>query len=137
MILLAYMRNIARVILFVLPFLLAGLLYVIFQTTDPLTIGPAGILVVFIVLYLEFLTILFITLRFGRSWLRRIKGVRGKDYPNRQTTSSRRSYYIASIIAFVPVALLAVHSFSNIQVTDIILVAFLVCIGIFYIVKSH
>jgi hypothetical protein len=49
--------------------------------------------------------------------------------------SHRRAYYIASALAFIPVSLLAMQSLQQIKVFDVVLVAVLTSLIIFYIIK--
>ena len=129
------MKKTTAVALSLLPLVVAVILYFTFQWTDPATVGPGGVLLVFVLIYLECLSILFVLLRFGVSLTARI--VRGRSLaqiPSRPI-GTRRAYYIASVIAFAPVVLLAMHSFSQIQWVDVALVAVLMVVATFYVVK--
>lgn len=47
----------------------------------------------------------------------------------------RKAYYIASVLAFGPVLLLAMQSVGQLQPRDVILAASFLVIAIFYVVK--
>jgi len=47
----------------------------------------------------------------------------------------KRAYYIASIVAFGPVLLLAMQSVGQLQIRDVLLVMALLVLAIFYVVK--
>ncbi len=132
------MKRSLRILLFVSPFAIAGLLYLIFQFTDPATIGPGGVLGVFILLYLGCLTVVFILLRFGLYWMRKLVELR-KDskVSTPQRMGIRKAYYIASVIAFAPVTFLAMHAYSQLRVADVALVVIFIAIVTFYIVKRR
>jgi hypothetical protein len=130
------MKKVFTVLLLVSPFLIVGLLYLVFQFSDPLTAGPGGVLGVFTLIYLGCLSILFILLRFGLYWVRAVLAMYKKQpQASRPIVGTKKAYYIASVIAFAPVTLLAMHAYSQLQVADIVLVAVLLTIAIFYIVK--
>lgn len=120
----------------VAPLIIAGLLYAAFDLTDPLTLGPGGILGVFILLYLECLTVLFVLLRFGMYWFLKLMKLRG-TVTTRGMMTEKKAYYVASVLAFAPVILLAMHAYSQLKLPDIILVAVFMAVVTFYIVKRR
>ena len=127
-------RNYERLI-YIIPVASVVTVFALFQSTDPVSIGPGGILAVFILLYLFFVSFLFILLHFGA-------GIAGKVLLSRKTVEQRqwyigvrKSYYIASIIAFAPVCFLAMQSIGQLQIRDITLVMLLTIVAIFYVVK--
>ena len=131
------MKKALMVLLFISPLVVAGLLYMIFQFSDPLTVGPLGVLGVFALIYLGCLSVLFILIRFGLYWVRKFVGLYKKQQmPGGGTRiEPRKAYYIASVVAFAPVTLLAMHAYTKLQITDVLLVLSLLVIAIFYIVK--
>ena len=130
------MKKALTFLLFVSPLVVAGLLYMIFQFTDPLTVGPLGVLGVFTLVYLGCLSVLFILIRFGLYWTQKFIGLYKKQASGGGVRiESRKAYYIASAVAFVPVTLLAMHAYTQLQATDVLLVLALLIIAIFYIVK--
>lgn len=130
------MKKGLKALLFLSPLLVIGLLYVIFQSTDPASIGPGGVLIVFVLIYLGCLSILFILLRFGLYWVGRLLALRkSRKAPALPGMEIRKAYYVASVLAFVPVIFLAMHAYSQLQFTDVALVAVLMSIVTFYIIK--
>lgn len=132
------MKKSLRILLILSPVVIAGLLYILFQSTDPASIGPGGVLGVFILLYLGFMSVVFILLRFGRYWVKKILVLRGgKTTAVLPGMDSRKAYYIASILAFIPVTLLAMHAYSRLQLSDVALVLLFTALVTFYIVKRR
>lgn len=120
---------------FAIPLISALVISVILIQTSPQSIGPAGILLVFLLLYVFFASCLFIVLWAGESGLRRVLGEdRVRKLPKWQL-EVRRSYYIASVIAFVPVALLAMQSLGQLQLRDVFLVVILAGLVSFYVLR--
>lgn len=124
-------------VLVISPVVLLGTLYGVMQMVDPASAGPWGILGVFLLLYLVFLSVFFVLLRFGLYWLSKLI-IRGKkSNESARVFDQKKAYYTASILALVPVTLLAMHAFSKIQWSDILLVALLTSLAIFYILKRY
>lgn len=122
-------------LVYVIPVAAFVALFALFQMSDPVSIGPGGILVVFILLYLFFVSCLFILLHFGTGVIGKIL-LRRKTVEQRQwRIGVRKSYYIASIVAFAPVCFLAMQSIGQLQIRDITLVTLLTSFAIFYVVK--
>ena len=128
-----------RLILLLLsPLVLSALLYTVLHFTDPGTVGPWGILGVFILIYAVGLSILFIILRIGLSGAARVLKPRATYSTGSPVNlDERKAYYVASVIALIPVALLAMQAFSRIQLVDVVLVLFLVSVLVFYILKRQ
>ena len=127
-------RNYEKLV-YVIPVASVVALFALFQSTDPISIGPGGILVVFILLYLFFVSCLFILLHFGTSIFGRILLSRKTVEQRQWHIGVQKSYYIASIIAFAPVCFLAMQSIGQLQIRDITLVLLLTAVAIFYVVK--
>lgn len=133
------MKRTTQIALFLSPVFIGSLLYGLFQFTDPLSVGPGGVLGVFVLIYLGCLSMLFILLRFGVYWMRKFLARRvttGHDIKF-SSVETRKAYYIASVLAFVPVVFLAMHAYSQLQFTDIALVGILMTIVTFYIIKRR
>jgi hypothetical protein len=110
------------------------LLVVLLQTTTPSTIGPLGILLVFILMYtsaLGVLTFLF----FGTSRLIKHLSIPLIKTSHLEALTLVRSYYFCSIIALAPVMLLAMQSVGEISIYDVSLVTIFVILGCLYISK--
>ena len=105
------------------------LVFLLMNITDP-TKSVASILLVFLLLYVFFASTFFVLLH---EVLHHVKLKRSIIGPSKM--SHTRAYYIASALAFVPVSLLAMQSLQQIRVFDVVLVAVLTLLIIFYIIK--
>lgn len=103
---------------------IVGLLLVM-MTTDP-TENITSILLVFLLLYVLFVSVFFVVLH--HLWHRIAPGVRPQ-------LSRLRSYYIASALGVAPVSLIAMQSLQQVRFFDVALVGVLLGLVIFYIVK--
>lgn len=112
-------------------------LYVVLNFTDPATIGPGVVLITFFLIYLVCLLAIFgiakVMLLFTKKMMSRSQRKNTPVYFSR--VSSRKMYYASSVLAFVPVTLLAMHAFSGLQLTDILLVAVFTTVALFYVTK--
>lgn len=122
-------------ILYVLPVTSFVAIFALLQITDPLSVGPAGILLVFVLIYIFFLSGIFILLHAGLGIISRFIGARRTVAPRVWSLGVKRSYYVASIVAFAPVCLLAIQSIGQLQLRDVALVGLLCSIAIFYVLK--
>lgn len=123
---------------FLLLLLFVVMLYILLQSTDPASVGPWGILGVFILIYLMCLGILFLVFRFGLYWAKKL--LLSRSNPNAVVTNrfdEKKAYYVASVLAFVPVTLLSMHAFSQIGWMDVGLVVVFVLIATFFITKRQ
>ena len=110
------------------------LLVVLLQMTAPTAIGPLGILIVFILMYLSILGA-FTFLLFGASRiLSRFASSFALKRPLKSLTLSR-SYYFSSVIALAPVMFIGMQSVGKVGVYDILLVIIFVVIACVYISK--
>lgn len=103
--------------------------FLLMNITDP-TKNVAGILLVFLLLYIFFASTFFVLLH---EVLHHVRLKRSIISPSKM--SHTRAYYIASALAFVPVSLLAMQSLQQIRVFDVVLVGVLTLLVIFYIIK--
>lgn len=123
-------------VIYVLLLVSSGLIFYIWNTTNPATINPAGILAVFILLYFFWLSIFFIILHASFILLKKTNII--KLITTKRKTKlfkGRTAYYVASILAFIPVLLLAIQSVNQLTVRDILLVFLFVLLAVFYVVK--
>lgn len=104
-------------------------LTVLLNRTNPLDVGPAGILLVFGLVYVFISSSLYLLLTLVMMLLAYFVTIR--------PTSRRKLYYLASIIAFAPVFLLALNSIGQLELKDFVLVFCLVGIACFYVVKRR
>jgi len=114
----------------ILSFLMLALFI---QNTTPSTIGPLGILFVFILMYVSVLGVLTFLI-FGLSHLANYLTIPFLKF-RRQTISLQHSYYFASIVGLAPIMLIAMQSVGEITIYDVSLVAIFVFLGCIYISK--
>lgn len=106
----------------------------ILQTTTPTTIGPLGILVVFILIYITALGVLTFLLKGGNYAAIKIGKLLSLRRPVQRMTLGR-AYYFSSVIALAPVMLVGVQSVTDIGIYDITLVALFTVIACVYVGK--
>lgn len=110
------------------------LLSVLLESTKPATIGPLGILVVFILMYISVLGALTFLL-FG------VSKIVGKVYSSVgvkkpvEALTLRRSYYFSSVISLAPVMLIGMQSVGEVSIYDALLVGLFVLVSCVYISK--
>lgn len=109
-----------------LPVGCLALILLIMNSTDP-TKSVTSILLVFLLLYIMFTSIIYSLLR--HYWSRM------KQESHRVLASKRRSYYIASAVGILPVIIIAMQSLQQVRLFDILLVLVLLGLVLFYIVK--
>ncbi len=120
--------------IYLTPLVSLLLLFYFWNATNPGTVGPLGILFVFILLYLFWASTFFIILHLGFSIFRKTSLF--KIFMTKRENKPfnwRASYYIASIIAFMPVLLLAMQSVNQLTIRDIVLVVLFTGLAIFYV----
>jgi hypothetical protein len=113
--------------MYALPIGLALVVAYVLTTYSPLEIGPAGILGVFVLLYGFFLSLFFLCIHLGTTLLARV-GVRF-------SLPVRKAYYLATVVAFVPIFILALNSIEQLRILDVILILAFVLIAGFYVVR--
>lgn len=106
------------------------MLGVLLFTTTPSDTGPLGILGFFVFMYLTALGVLTFLFR-GLSILA-IKLLPMKR--NLSTTPAlRTSYYYASVVALIPVMIIAIQSVGELSIYQILLIAFFVVVAWIYV----
>ncbi len=127
------MQNLAVQLKKYLPYILPIVsfvgLVVLLNRTNPLDVGPAGILLVFGLAYVFISSALYLVLTLVLMLLAYFVAIR--------TASRRKLYYLSSIIALAPVFLLALNSIGQLEVKDFVLVLALVGFACFYVVKRR
>lgn len=119
---------------YTVPLLSFAILVYVWSTTNPATIGPAGMLLVFLLLYIFWASLFFIVLRLSYRLL--AHGTSRTIFSmSRLKMRHQQPYYIASILAFIPVLLLAMQSVNQLTLRDIFLVFVFVSLAIFYVLK--
>ena len=118
-----------RYIPYVLPILGFVGLVVLLNRTNPLDVGPAGILLVFGLAYVFISSSLYLLLTLVLMLLAYFVAIR--------PASRKKLYYLSSIIAFAPVFLLALNSIGQLELKDFALVLCLVGFACFYVAKRR
>ncbi|MFI5212361.1 MAG: hypothetical protein ACHQTE_00175 [Candidatus Saccharimonadales bacterium] len=110
------------------------LLTILLQTTTPTTIGPLGILIVFILMYVSVLGVLTFLLFGGSKLAAKLSASITVKRPL-QALSLARSYYFSSVIALAPVMFVGMQSVGKVGIYDIALVLLFVVMACVYIAK--
>jgi hypothetical protein len=132
------MNKLLKLLIYTMPLWLFLILLYLMNTTDPITTGPGGILLSFVIVYLIVASLLFTVLHWGvrvvsAQIVKRNKRVTVRSY----RLGVKKAYYIASAVAFGPVLLLALNSVRQLKITDITLVVAFLALAIFYITKRE
>jgi hypothetical protein len=109
-------------------------LVVLLQTTTPATVGPLGILLVFILMYitaLGMLTFLFIII--NRLTLKLIEMLDSRKA--HAPMSLTRAYYFASVMALAPVMVIGMQSVSQVGLYEFSLVVIFLVVASVYVAK--
>lgn len=110
------------------------LLIILLQTTTPTTIGPLGILIVFILMYVSVLGVLTFLLFWSSYYVAKMSSsVTVKRPPQR--LSLVRSYYFSSVVALGPVMLVGMQSVGQVGVYEVGLIFLFITISCVYIAK--
>lgn len=112
-------------------------LAVVLQTTTPTTIGPLGILIVFILMYIAVLGVLTFLLVGSSRLLVKVTAPLTVRRPL-QPLGLRRAYYFSSVIALAPVMFIGMQSVGEVGAYDVLLVVLFITMACVYIAKrSH
>lgn len=107
-----------------------GLLWVV-QMTAPTSVHPLVVLLVFIMLYVLALVVLTFFIFWGSRAISRILRTQHAAPP--APVSIYRAYLYASVLAFAPVALLAMRSVGQQGVGEVLLVVLFEVLACFYV----
>lgn len=120
-------RKVKLFLIYGLPVILIGLVGIAFVTSSPLRIGPVGVLVVFLLLYMFTATTLYALFFSFLSILGRFVAI----------GSSMKKYllYVTNVIALALVLLLALRTISQLDARDFTLVFVFVLAICFYIFR--
>jgi hypothetical protein len=130
------MQHILKVFGYLVPLFALAALMVLMNLVDPISAGPGGILVVFILVYIFWAGLFFTILHLGLGLVSRLIIKHRKTVTIRSAQLGvRKAYYIASALAFMPVLFLAMNSLGQLQFRDVALVSLFMFLVIFYIVK--
>ena len=109
-------------------------LTVLLQTTTPATIGPLGILVIFVLMYVSAVGMLTFLLWAINRLVARAFRYASVSRPV-QPLSLRKSYYFASVIGLAPVMFIGMQSVGEVGPYELLLVVVFVAISCVYIAK--
>ena len=112
----------------------AVLLVAFWRLTTPATIGPLGILIVFILMYVLALGALTFLLFIVSRLIQRVFVVFSLS-KHKNTLSLGRSYYFSSVLALAPVMFIGMLSVGAVSVYDVCLVFLFVIIACTYVSK--
>jgi len=115
--------------LYTIPVLSLIGLVVLLNQTNPLDVGPAGILLVFGVVYIFMASTLYFLLTLAIVLLAYFVTI--------PAGVKKKLYYVASVVALAPVFLLALNSIGQLEIKDFVLVVALVALACFYIVRRN
>jgi hypothetical protein len=110
------------------------ILAIILQTTTPATIGPLGLLFVFILLYVAALSALTFFI-FGLSLVAARVAASLTVRKPLQALNLRQAYYYGSVVGLVPVMLLGMQSVGAVGIYEAILILVFAALGCVYIAK--
>lgn len=111
------------------------LLGTLFAFTTPGSVGPFGLLVIFVAAYLACLGLISFFLFFGSRILGYALALFNRRTPRYQALSFRRAYYFSTILAGVPVMLLGLQSVGGVGIYESLLVLIFAIVGCAYIAK--
>jgi hypothetical protein len=112
---------------YVMPIASFVALVYILNKTNPLDVGPAGILLVFALAYVFIASAMYLVLTLVMVLLAYFITI--------TIRSKKRVYYLASVLALAPVFLFALNSIGQLELKDFVLVLCLVGVAGFYVVK--
>lgn len=103
-------------------------------TTEPAAVGPVGILIVFVLMYVSTLGVVTFLLYGGSRMVSRIASYFTVKKPI-HLLSLRRSYYFSSVIALAPVMIIGMQSVGGVGVYELLLIGLFELIACIYIAK--
>lgn len=123
-----------RVLLSVVSAVSLLALLLIINFASPSSIGPFGILIVFVLIYLSSLGVV----TFLIFWISRVAAVLSKIFVFKKPVtpmSFRHSYYFGSMISAAPVILVGLGSVGAVGGYELLLVIIFLLVGCFYVSK--
>ncbi len=112
----------------------AVMLIILFFTTTPSSTGPLGILGFFVLMYLAALGVLTFLFNFFNLFASRVLPRKYTRF-GMTSVSLQKSYYYASVLALVPVMLVAMQSVGQIGIYQILLVVFFIIVAWVYVMN--
>ena len=121
-------RKLSTVSFFVSPLLWAALLLAFVSWTNPRQVGPAGVLGVFVLIYLLVFSFLCMMYKMSISLLGVIL--------RKEQRTKRAGYQLASVIAVGPILAVGLNTLGRLDVLGFIMVVVLISVGCFYILRQ-
>ena len=112
------------------PLVAGAVLLYVFYNVSPLQFGPAGILLVFVLIYFLSAGSLYLVASLLLDLLLRLRGL-----PTVALHERRLLRYWVGIIGLAPVFLLALNSIDQLELKDFALVGLLLSVACFYIMR--
>ncbi|QHU92703.1 hypothetical protein GWK77_00710 [Candidatus Saccharibacteria bacterium oral taxon 488] len=106
---------------------------VLVHTVTPMSVGPLGILVFFVCLYVATASCCYLVMVAARRVAMRV--VRHNMYRGLASVTPLKLYDYASIVGLIPIILLGMQSLGGVTAWDILLLALFLSLGCFYIHK--
>ncbi len=107
---------------------------ILLQVTNPASIGPLGIFVLFILVYLSVLGVLTYLIFWASLALSKVILFLRARRPV-QPLSFRRAYYFSSVTSLAPVMIIGMQSVGEVGMYETLLIAFFTVIACVYIAK--
>jgi len=114
-------------LLYTLPVIWLACIFLVLNITSPLVVGPAGILLLFGLVYAFVSSLLYVLLHLVIKIINKLTAKR--------IISERRLYYLSCVVGFGPLFLLALNTLGKLGVVEIVLVLLLVGLACFYILR--
>jgi hypothetical protein len=109
-------------------------LIILLQTTTPATVGPLGILLIFVLMYVSVLCALTFLLYIASKFIAKVSASITVRRPIQRMTLVK-SYYFSSVIALAPVMLIGMQSVGEVGFYDVALIILFIVISCVYIAK--
>lgn len=111
----------------------AILLLVLMNLASPTSLGPVGLLSVFLLIYLVVLGLITDFIYYGQRFL--IYVISRFRQSNSKSINFKQAYYYSGFISMAPVILIALSSIGSIGFYEIFLTILFVCLGCFFVAK--
>lgn len=103
------------------------------NATNPTAIGPAGILAVFVCIYIFFLCVFYLSL----ALLYRLRSGLLSARSIEERVSDTKLYYFATVLALAPVIYLGMRSIGSISILEIALLFLFEALACFFIYRRY
>ena len=118
----------------------AAALFVIFNLTNPLSVGPAGILSVLGLIFLFCWFAIWLVAEVAFAIWRMIRPEKSlptamPDPKKREKIRRRRVKWIAAMLALIPIFVISLNSIGQLNISQYILILLIEFLGIFYILR--